>query len=56
MDSDQPSAKRKGRAAIFVVSVVLAVIVLVFVGRNIWHAEEQQEDETTGQVQHEGLD
>ncbi|WP_022681728.1 hypothetical protein [Sphingobium bisphenolivorans] len=47
-DPRQPSSRRLGRAAIVIVVIVLAMFVLVFVGRNVWHGEELHEDQATG--------
>jgi uncharacterized protein YpmB len=38
--SRDPGTRRKGRAAITVVAIILAVIVVIFVGRNLWYANE----------------
>lgn len=54
-DHDKPSARRRGRAGIFVVAVILAVIVLVFAGRNIWHAEKLDQEQETAVKEHNGL-
>ncbi|MBT0667591.1 hypothetical protein HT136_04325 [Novosphingobium profundi] len=42
--SHLPAQKRKARAGIFVVAILTAIVVVIFVGRNIWHAEVQHED------------
>ncbi|TCM13991.1 hypothetical protein EDF56_11516 [Novosphingobium sp. PhB165] len=54
-DSDKPSSRRLGRAGIFVVAVIAAVFVVVFVGRNIWHAEKETQEERTGVKEQNGL-
>lgn len=52
---NQPSERRLGRAGIFVVAVILAVIILVFAGRNIWHAEKLDQEQETGVKEQNGL-
>nr|WP_232491795.1 hypothetical protein [Novosphingobium kaempferiae] len=51
-----PSARRKGKAAIFVVTIIIALILVIFVGRNFWHATEVSETQTTssprGAIEH----
>ncbi|WP_395331820.1 hypothetical protein WBP06_03295 [Novosphingobium sp. BL-8H] len=54
-DEDKPSSRRLGRAGAFVAGVILLVIVLVFVGRNVWHAEELKHEEQTGEKERNGL-
>ncbi|AHE57162.1 hypothetical protein [Sphingomonas sanxanigenens] len=48
-DPNQPSPRRLGRAGIYIVAIVLAVFVFIFFARNIWHGEELNEDQATGQ-------
>ena len=48
-DPNQPSPRRLGLAGIYIVAIVLAVFVFVFFARNIWHGEELNEDQATGQ-------
>jgi hypothetical protein len=43
-DPENPSPRRKGRAGIVVVAIVLFLVIAIFVGRNFQHAEEQEED------------
>lgn len=52
---DKPSSRRLGRAGVMVVAILLAVIVLVFVGRNIWHVDKLHEEERTGVKEGSGL-
>lgn len=41
-------ARRFEKAGMAIVVLVLAIIVVVFVGRNLWHADvEQKQPETT---------
>jgi uncharacterized protein YxeA len=37
-----------------VVVILLAVIVLVFAARNVWHAEELKQEQQTGVKEHDG--
>ncbi|HUD93352.1 hypothetical protein [Sphingobium sp.] len=56
-EPERPSERRLGMASLWIVGIVLAVIVVVFVGRNLWHGEALKEDEQTGQnraTTHEG--
>lgn len=46
--SEQPSARRLQRAGCWVVAIVLALVVIIFVARNIWHEEALDEDQATG--------
>lgn len=39
-DPDTPSPKRKARAGVTVVVILVAMVLAVFVGRNLWHAEQ----------------
>lgn len=54
-DEDKPSSRRLGRAGIMVVAIVLVAIVLVFAGRNIWHADKLEQEEQTGVKEGDGL-
>ncbi|MGF7153296.1 hypothetical protein [Novosphingobium gossypii] len=49
-DPSDPGSRRKGRAAITVVAIVLALIVAIFVGRNIWHQDVKEQEEAPGQM------
>jgi len=46
--SQQPGSRRLQRAGCAVVVIVLAIILIVFLARNIWHGEELHEDQATG--------
>lgn len=50
-----PGPRRKGRAAIVVVAIVLAMVVAIFVGYNIQHARTVDKEEATGQQKINGL-
>ncbi|WP_395396337.1 hypothetical protein WBP07_20775 (plasmid) [Novosphingobium sp. BL-8A] len=54
-NEDKPSSRRLGRAGIMVVAIVLAVIIVVFAGRNIWHADKLEKEEQTGVKERNGL-
>lgn len=42
--NDHPSAKRKGRAGLVIVVVLLLLVIGIFVARNIEHAQELEEN------------
>ena len=44
----EPSSRRLGRAGMVIACIILAMFVIVFVGRNFWHGEELQQDEASG--------
>ena len=46
--SEQPSARRLQRAGCWVVGLILAIVIVIFLARNIWHGEELQEDQARG--------
>ncbi|ETI64889.1 hypothetical protein C100_05260 [Sphingobium sp. C100] len=48
--SQQPSGRRLQRAGCWVVAIILAIILVIFVARNIWHGEELHEDQVTGEA------
>jgi hypothetical protein len=50
-DTDNPSPKRKARAGLIVVAILLAMVVVIFVGLNVEHAQEVEESPSaaTGQ-------
>ncbi|GFE76592.1 MULTISPECIES: hypothetical protein [Novosphingobium] len=54
-DRNKPSSRKLGRAGVMVAAIVLAVIVLVFAGRNIWHAEQLEQEQRTGVKERSGL-
>lgn len=54
-NADEPSTKRKGKAGIFVVAVVLAIIAAIFIGYNIWHIQTAPDDQQGGTEQRKGL-
>lgn len=54
-NSQKPGSRRLGRAGVMVVAITLFVLVVVFAGRNIWHAEELEKEEQTGIKERSGL-
>jgi hypothetical protein len=48
-DPRDPSPKRKSRAGLVVVGLVLAIAVVIFIGMNIDHAKQMEEQESTTQ-------
>jgi uncharacterized integral membrane protein len=48
---ENPSPKRKGRAAVVIVAIVLMTIVAIFVVRNLYYVEEVEEGPPEGSVQ-----
>ncbi|GHC84429.1 hypothetical protein [Novosphingobium pokkalii] len=41
-------ARRFGRAGLTVAVIVAAIILVIFVGRNVWHARVLHQEERTG--------
>lgn len=58
MDPDKkPSTRKKEHAAILIIVVVAAIVATIFIGLNIWHVQELEEDQQTGNnvaTQHTG--
>ncbi|HUD91109.1 hypothetical protein [Sphingobium sp.] len=49
MASDEkPSPRRLGTAAALICGIVLALFIVIFVARNVWHGEELEQDQATG--------
>ncbi|WP_312218229.1 hypothetical protein [Sphingobium yanoikuyae] len=46
--NEKPSAHRLGKAGAFVVSTIIAIFIIIFVGRNLWHGEELEQDQAVG--------
>ena len=46
-DADKPSPRRLGRAAIVIGVIVILIAVATFVGLNLQHARDQEENSTT---------
>lgn len=42
--NEKPSAHRLGKAGAFVVGTIIAIFIIIFVGRNLWHGEELEQD------------
>jgi hypothetical protein len=53
--SDLPSAKRKGRAAVAVIGIVLAIVATTFVGYNIAHVKVMEQEKKSGEKEYTGL-
>lgn len=47
-DPKRPSSRRLGRVAIAAVAILVAIMIVIFVGRNLWHGEELEEDQAAG--------
>ncbi|MBT2245077.1 MULTISPECIES: hypothetical protein [Sphingobium] len=47
-DQDPPSSRKKEKAGWLIAVIVILVAFLIFVGRNFWHGEELQEDQSVG--------
>lgn len=47
-EPEQPSTRKKERAALWVVGIVVAIVIVIFLGRNIWHGEELQNSQEAG--------
>jgi hypothetical protein len=48
----KPSPRRLGRAGIAVAAILVAIVLVIFFGRNLWHATEVDEPPpATGQSQ-----
>jgi len=54
-NDEKPSSRRLGRAGIMVAAIILVVMVVVFAGRNLWHAEKLEKEEQTGAKERSGL-
>lgn len=47
---DKPSAKRLGRAGVTVIAIIVAMIVVFFLGRVLWHDDVQEADPASTQA------
>lgn len=47
-EAEQPSTRKKERAALWVVGIVVAIVIVIFLGRNIGHGEELNDDQEAG--------
>lgn len=45
---ENPSPRRLGKAGAFICGVIVAVFIIMFVARNVWHSEELEQDQATG--------
>ena len=48
LDPDKPSAKRKGRAVFVVGAIIFLIVVVIFVGMNLDHARDMEENPPPG--------
>jgi hypothetical protein len=46
--SEPPPPRKAGKAAAIILGIVAAIILVIFFGRNVWHGEELQENQETG--------
>jgi hypothetical protein len=44
----KPVRRRREKAILIIGTIILLVMIVVFVGRALWHNEELQEDQATG--------
>jgi len=47
-DPDRPSGRRLGRAGAWVAALLLAMMLVFFVGRTFWHRDILKEDQQSG--------
>ena len=47
-DFDPPPPRHAGRAAVLIILVIAVIIAILFIGRNVWHTEELQENQEAG--------
>ncbi|MFC3169075.1 hypothetical protein [Paracoccus fontiphilus] len=40
----KPGPRRLGRAGIAAVAIIVAIVLVMFLGRNLWHATEVHDD------------
>lgn len=43
-----PPPRNAGRAAVLIILVIAVIIAILFIGRNVWHAEELQDNQEVG--------
>ncbi len=49
MASDEkPSPRRLGKPGTFICGVIIALFIIIFVAKNVWHGEELEQDQITG--------
>ncbi|EZP74345.1 hypothetical protein BV96_00433 [Sphingomonas paucimobilis] len=46
--ADPPTPRKRGKAAAIIIAILAAIIFVIFIARNVWHGEELQENQTTG--------
>ncbi len=54
-DEKKPSSRRLSRARVLVVAILVVMMVIVFAGRNIWHADKLEKEEQTGVKERSGF-
>lgn len=54
--SHRPTAKRAGKAGLFVVGVLIAMFVLIFLGRNLWHVSDDGRPDNVQSRSADGMD
>jgi hypothetical protein len=52
---DEPSTKRKRKAGVTVVAIVVAIVAVIFVGYNISHVKEKAAEEQSDRRDYTGL-
>lgn len=45
---DPPPPRNTGRAAALIVLAIAVIIAILFIGRNVWHGEELQDNQEAG--------
>ncbi|MEW6626344.1 MAG: hypothetical protein AB1431_06095 [Pseudomonadota bacterium] len=45
---DRPSSRRLGKAGAIICGVIIALFIVIFVARNVWHGDELEQDQATG--------
>ncbi|WP_211151174.1 hypothetical protein [Novosphingobium sp. HR1a] len=51
----QPGSRRLGIMGAITVAVILLIVIVTFVGRNIWHADKLEQEQRTGTREVNGL-
>ncbi|MFS0851659.1 hypothetical protein AB3M93_19670 [Novosphingobium panipatense] len=52
---DEPSTKRKRKAGVTIVAIVVAIVAVIFVGYNISHVKEKAAEEQSDRRDYTGL-
>ncbi|WP_341896675.1 hypothetical protein [Sphingobium sp. YR657] len=48
VSNEKPSPRRLAKAGAVICSVIIALFIIIFVARNVWHGEELEQDQVTG--------